>query len=214
MNDNPTKGKCVHTVVIDNWKPDLCAVTLPNLERFAKRIGADFNVISKAKFDGYPPNYERLQIWEDGKDYAWNINVDADTILHRDFEDPTSWLDSRYVASSWMTDPRFYFVCNKYFERDGRLIGIADSFVVSSYATHDLWRPLDIPFSEARKLCLKDERMVSEYCLSLNVARYGLKFNGAIKDKDKFYSIGTTTNKVADPVKMMINKLKEWGELM
>lgn len=209
--NKPTKNKCVHTIVIDNWRPDLCAVTLPNLEQYAKRIGADFNVISKAKFEGYPPNYERLQIWEDGKDYTWNINIDADTILHKDFEDPTSWMDPRFVACLWMTDAKFYFEGNKYFERDGRNIGIADSFVISSWITHDLWRPLEIPFSEARKLCYKDERMVSEYCLSLNVARYGLKFNGAAKDHSKHFSIMVTTHKIADPVKMMKDKLIEWG---
>lgn len=204
--------KCVHTVVIEDWRPDLCAITLPNLERYAKRIGADFNVISKAKFPGYPPNYERLQVYEAGRDYEWNICIDADTILRRDCEDPTTWMNPRAMGSLWMTDARHYFAWNKYFERDGRNIGVADCFVVTSRLTHDAWTPLEEPFEEARRHCLRDERMVSEYALSLNVARFGLMFTGALMDHSRHYSIMTTTHAVVDAPGMMLAKLAEWGE--
>lgn len=212
MSEFPSKNKCVHTVVIDNWRPDVCAITLPNLERYAKRIGADFNLISKSKFDGYPPNYERLQVWEAGKDYLWNICLDADTILHRDFEDPTTWVNPASCGSLWMTDAKFYFAWNRYFERDARNIGVADCFVVSSWLTHDLWQPLDLTFEEAKKLCFKDERMVSEYCLSLNVAKFGLKFNGVVQDHSKHFSPMVTTHKVKDAAEVFRSKLAEWGE--
>lgn len=209
----PTKAKCVHTVAIDGWRPDLCEITIPNLKRYAARIGADFNLISKPKFPGYPPNYERLQVWEAGREYMWNICLDADTILHRDFEDPTEWMSKYECGSLWMTDAKYYFETNKYFMRDGRNIGVADCFVVSSWFTHDIWRPLDIPFEEARKLCFKNERMVSEYCLSLNVAKFGLKYNGVAKDHSKHFSPMVTTHKVADPVAVFKKKLAEWNEI-
>lgn len=212
MTEFPKKGKCVHTVAIDGWRPDLCEITIPNLERYAKKIGADFNWISKAKYPDYPPNYERLQVWDAGKDYIWNICLDADTLLHRDFEDPTSWMPINTCGSLWMTDAKYFFEWNKYFERDGRNIGVADCFVVSSWLTHDIWQPLDIPFSDAKKYALKDPRQVSEYCLSVNVAKYGLKFGGCAKDHSKHFSPMVTTHKVADPVKVFKDKLQEWGE--
>lgn len=210
--DYPKKHKCVYTVAIDNWQPELCAITIPNLKRYAQRIGADFKVISQAKFDGYPPNYERLQVHELGKEYLWNIVFDADIILHKDFEDPTTLMDKSSVGSLWMMDAKYYFTWNKYFERDGRNIGIADYFVVSSWYTHDIWTPLDMDYETAQKFCLREPRQVSEYCLSLNVSKFGLKFNPLIKDHSKLYTIMTTTKKIDNPRELMISKLVEWKD--
>ena len=210
----PTKNKCVHTVAIDGWRPDICAITIPNLQRYAKRIGADFHVIEKAKFakDGYPPNYERLQTFWDGAGYMWNLVIDADFILHPDFEDPTLRLSTREMASLYYVQASHYFQWNRFFERDGRDLGIADSFVVSNWATHDVWTPLDVPFEEARKECKKDPRQVSEFCLSLNVAKFGLKHNGVTKDIPKHYSLMSTTNKPPDCCRLLLDKLVEWKD--
>jgi hypothetical protein len=210
----PARNKCVHTVAIGDWRPDLCAITLPNLERYAKRIGADFHVIRTAKFDkqGYPPNYERLQVFEDGRQYMWNLVIDADFILHKDFEDPTLRLKPCEMASLYYVQASHYFQWNKYFERDGRNLGIADSFVVSSWNTHDAWTPLDVDFEEAKKNCKRDPRQVSEFCVSLNVARFGLKHNGVTADLPKHYSVMATTDRPQDPCKMMLDKLVEWKD--
>lgn len=206
----PNKNKCVHVVMLDGYQPEMCKLTIPNLMDFASRIKADFNLITKPKFKGYPPNYERLQIYEAGIDYFWNINIDADTILHPDFEDPTIRLDPRSVASLYGIDLTYYFKWNKYFEKDGRGRGIADQFVISSWLTHDLWMPLDVPFDEARKLCLRNERQVSEYCLSLNMCKYGYKLDSVTLDLNKHYSIMCTDRKIINPEILIRNKLNEW----
>lgn len=211
-SDLPPKNKCLHVVALDGYQPEMCSVTIPNLQRYAKRIGADFNLIDKAKFPGYPPNYERLQIHEAGKSYIWNINIDADTILHPKFEDPTKRLDQRSVASLYGIDLRYYFKWNKYFERDGRGRGIADQFVISSWLTHDLWQPLDMAYEEAQQLCLRNPRQVSEYCLSLNLCRFGLKLDAAATDLNRHFSIMCTDRKITNPAEMMIKKLQEWGD--
>jgi hypothetical protein len=212
-NDFPTKGKCIHVVAIDDWRPDLCAITIPNLKRFAKRIGADFNLINKSKFEGYPPNYERLQVYETGKNYMWNINIDADTILHPNYIDPTTFVDPKYVATWWYMDARHYFKWNKHFERDGRNLAVADQCVVSSWLTHDVWQPLLMSYEQAKKLCLREERQVSEYCLSLNAAKYGFKHCCATQDHNSYYSIMVTGHKIQNPIELMVNKLKEWNDL-
>ena len=76
--------KSVYSIAINNWFPEMCQITLPLIERWAANIGADFSLISKAKFPNFPPNYEKMQIFEQGKDYDWNIYIDADMIVDPD----------------------------------------------------------------------------------------------------------------------------------
>ena len=93
------KNKCVHVIALNNWQPELCAITIPNLKAYANRIGADFNLIAEPKFPGFPANYERFQIYEAGKEYYWNLNIDADTIMHPQAEDPTNFVPPNSFAS-------------------------------------------------------------------------------------------------------------------
>ena len=39
--------KTVYTLCVDQYMPDLCALTLPNHAEYAERIGADFQIITK-----------------------------------------------------------------------------------------------------------------------------------------------------------------------
>lgn len=209
------KDKCVHVVCVDNWYPELTQYTLPLIKAWACNIGADFNLISKTKFSTFPPNYERLQVFEDGKDYFWNIVIDADYIIHPSMEDPTINKDPSVLMTEGRMETPEYFKPNKYFLRDERRQAVGDSFVVSSVFTHDVWTPLDMTYEEASDECLKDKRQVSEFCLSLNVARFGLKYDGAIKDKSKIHHIASTTkvaqDKDYDPVKVAREYIKKMG---
>ena len=202
-------------VVIDGWYPELTRYTLPLIKAWTKKIGADFNLISKAKFGDFPKNYERLQIYEAGKGYFWNINIDADYMIHPDMEDPTEGANPHVVMSEGRMNTDEYFKPNIYFLRDGRNQSIGDSFVVSSMFTHDVWEPLKISYEEASKECLKEPRQVSEFCLSLNIARYGLKFDGAISDKSKIHHIASTTGPTKDqnynPVEVAKEFVQKWG---
>lgn len=63
----PDKNKvCVYTLNIGDWLPELTAVTIPYIEMYAKKIGADFKIITERKFPEFPPNYEKVQIYEIG----------------------------------------------------------------------------------------------------------------------------------------------------
>ena len=206
--------KCIHTICLNNWQPELCAITIPNLMAYARKIGSDFNLISEAKFDGFPPNYERFQIWEDGMDYEWNFNIDADTILRHDCDDPTEYVPKNHVASLYAIEIDNYFKTSNdpYFIRYGEKWGIADQFTLSNILVHDFWTPSEMNFEETSKKCLKDPRQVSEYTLSRNMARFGLKHTGILKDHSKHYSIMFTTTKMTTEaaVKKMKNKLQQW----
>lgn len=205
----------MHVVCIDNWYPELTHYTLPLIKFWAKRIGADFNLITKPKFPSFPPNYERLQIYEAGKNYFWNINIDIDYMIHPEMEDPTEGANPYVVMTEGRMETAGYFKPNVYFLRDARGQSVGDSFVVSSVFTHDIWTPLNCSYEEASKECLKESRQVSEFCLSLNVARFGLRYDGAINDKSKIYHIASTSavgkDLNYDPVKIAKEFVTKWG---
>ena len=206
------KKACVHTVVINKWFPELCDLTLPLIQKWAKNIGADFNLISEPKFTGWPPNYERFQIWESGLEYEWNINIDADFIVNPDLEDITANDPTIVRAEAYMHTDVFFYP-NHYFLRDGRGISMSDNFVLSSCMTHDVWTPLSMSYDDAKKHCIKDPRQVSEFAVSLNIARYGLKCSGAVKDKSKLYQIQSTGSgkPKEDIIELAKMKMKEMG---
>ena len=206
------KKACVHTVVLNNWFPELCDLTLPLIQKWADNINADFNLITKPKYPEWPANYERFQIWESGANYEWNINVDADFILHPELEDVTD-NDPAIVRAEAYMDLNVFFYPNQYFLRDGRGIGMSDNFILSSYMTHDVWTPLPLSYDGAKKHCIKDPRQVSEFAVSLNIARYGLKCSGAVKDKSKLYHIQSTGcgKSKEDIIALAKAKIKEMG---
>jgi hypothetical protein len=90
---------------------------------------------------------------------------------------------------------------------------MSDNFILSSWMTHDVWTPLQMSYEEAAKHCIKDPRQVSEFAVSLNIARYGLKCSGAVKDKSKTYHIQSTGcgKSKEDIVILAKAKIKEMG---
>ena len=39
--------KIVHVLNINNYFPELCEITMPMIERYTKKIGAELNIIKK-----------------------------------------------------------------------------------------------------------------------------------------------------------------------
>jgi len=222
LRPTPSKGKCIHVVAINNWYPELTAITLPLLRKWAFKIGADFNLIEKAKFLGWPPNYERMQIYEAGKDYLWNINIDADYVIDPEtLEDPTKDRDFWCVYAVAIMHRDSYFKNNRFFFKDEPMAALPDSFLITSLLTHDLWKPLECSFEEAAAECIgypeypiHQNRQVSEFCINLNFAMYGYRWEASFGGDSRIYHIGATGNPTwsdFDPVKEAKKKLKEWG---
>lgn len=207
--------KCVHVVMMPGYQPKMCELTIPNLRAYAERIGADFNLITEPKFPGFPPNYERFQIYEAGKNYHWNINIDADTVLHPDMPDVTEICDPYAFCSLYGMQADFYFNTNSVaFIRDGRNQAVADQFTVSSHFVHDVWEPLTdkLNFAMMSSFCKKDPRQVSEFNLSYNMAKYGIKHNGIPIELAQHYSLMVTTEQLGTPEQLMQAKLEEWSK--
>jgi hypothetical protein len=181
--------KCIYTIAIDNWFPEICSITLPLIQNYANRIKADFRVISKSSHSNWPPNYEKFQIWESGKDYDWNIYVDADMIINPyKIPDFTEQDPKTFYFESQLRDIKSLFKFHPYFIKDGRNFGVSDCFLVTSSLTHNLWHPSSLKFEEAEEYCLINKRMISEFIISLNIAQFDLKGKSIIgQDKNHFH---------------------------
>lgn len=210
-----TPSKCVHVVATPGYAPEMCSITLPTLERFAKRIGADFNIISRRRFPSFPVNYERLQIYELGRGYDWNINIDADVIIGDSLIDPTKRASHTKVGiiMRFYLDKYIDISESRYFQRDRRNIGIVDTFIVTNRLTHDLWEPLPKDFTCYTHLFRDgNTRRISEYCLSLNFAKYGHRFDGLFTLDDQIHHINYTSGDKQDSVALALEKLTNWSK--
>ena len=170
----------LHVVYINDFFPELWKLTLPSIEAYADKHGYELNIISKRKFPEWHINYEKMQVYEDGMDCDVNLLVDADILIHPQYPDllglcPPNWISvmDAYYASEKL-------LLNKDFLRDGRDMGIASNFVFSGALTHDLYKPLEITPEEGREITLFREGDIDEYCLSKNMARYGIKYCGVV----------------------------------
>lgn len=213
-------GKTVIYVVrVNNYWPELCEITIPVLKRYAEKIGADFCEITERKYIDFPPTYEKMQVFDLGKENEWNILIDADFLLHPLTPDFRKFLEPNYVGVDYGYDASIYLDVNsKYFKRDGRNRGIATGLVVTHNIVHDLWTPLDCSWNEAKKFT-KREFIIDEYCVSRNVAKFGLKYIGLFQEfpdirKQCLIHLGSEEkdfdekNKVVENAKILLNK---WG---
>jgi len=169
--------KALFVVRVNDYFPELCEITMPNIRFYANSIGAEFIEIKNRRYLDFPATYEKVQIYDLGKEYDWCILSDLDNMIHPNAIDFTTWLNPAYVGCFSGYGASDFFERDKYYLRDGRNIGIASGFVVTSTLTHDLWTPLEFGWEEARKRT-KREFIIDEYCLGRNLAKYGLKFTG------------------------------------
>lgn len=174
--------KSIWTVAVDDYRPDICGITLPAMEKYAERIGADFRVIRSRRWPQCPAPYEKLQIYDLGKDNDWNIVLDADMLIGDDMGDPTMEVPDNMVASWMCFEIPEHFPCNKYFYRDGRCLGIATNFLVFPMSCHDILTPFADDELDAKMAELKRPFILDEYCVSINAAKFGLKYCGILKD--------------------------------
>lgn len=135
--------KTLWTVNVDNYAPEITAMTMPLIKRYAEKCDAEFRQITERKFPDWPPVYEKLQIYELGRDQDWNIYIDADAVVHPGFFDVTNHLPQDTVChnANDMAGNRWKY--DRFFRRDGRHIGSCNWFAVASNWCIDLWKPLD-----------------------------------------------------------------------
>ena len=227
MNMSKIK-KAVFTLNVDNYAPEITALTYPLLEAYAKKIGADFRIISERKHPEFPSVYEKVQIRELGEGNDWNIYIDSDALVHPDTFDITEHLHKDTVMhhGSDMAGNRWTY--DRFFRRDGRHIGSGNWLAVASdWCTPEFWAPLDDltyeqalqnihPIQNEIKCGITASHLIDDYTMSRNIAKYGLKFTTFFEIMKKLnhngeyfwhqYLVGTE-----EKVKQMNEVLVRWG---
>ena len=196
---------------VDNYRPDLCEFTIPNLKAYASRIGADFFEIEHRKFSNQHPAFEKLQAYECMGAYDKALLIDADIMLHPKLPDLTgsfslaecgSWMNYQIKAPQltlWNIDN------DPYFQRDGRNLGVVGSIVGCSKYTKDIFKP---SFSVPTDLYRPE--IIDEYVMSRNVAKFGLKHVGLWALYEGIFHAEATTKNEKDVLEKARQISKEW----
>lgn len=178
--------KCIFTLDIGNYAPEIKHFTRPWLLRYAKKIGAEFRIISERKWPDLPLMHEKLQLHELGREYDWNIYIDSDALVHPDFMDLTELLPMDTIVHYGFDFAPNRFKSDEYFRRDGRAIGSCGWLSIASRDCLDLWHPLEdltveqavsniFPTTNERNVTMDPAHLMDDYVVSRNIARYGLK---------------------------------------
>tara|TARA_B100000287_G_scaffold342289_1_gene328986 strand:- start:3608 stop:4270 length:663 start_codon:yes stop_codon:yes gene_type:complete len=218
--------KLIHVVNINNFFPELFALTYPTIESYAQRYGYEINIISERKFPDYPIHYEKFQVFEDGKEALINILCDADMLIHPQFPDMTSHCkrDSIAFNDNYHLSTKYHVDRIPYFMRDGRDVGIATNFVVTSDWTHDAWEPIPLSAKDIESLAKKEVtedgnqrgwgHYADEFAISFNMAKYGLKYTGVTwEDWMRPYLIHTGTGDKPQSLRIARATLAQWATL-
>ena len=193
--------KQVITLNVDHYYPEITSITLPFMERFAKKIGADFNVITERTFG--PPmtcNYEKFQLRKLSKGYDWTIYLDADVLIHNDTPDFTDFIGKETILFHAFDTSPIRFRTSNYNRRSGTLRGACTWCVMfSDWTAEDLWTPLRST-SEWEKTLVNiypttcelnsatplPEHYIDDYILTQNVSRFGLKTDAIANNYSKW----------------------------
>lgn len=194
----PIVKKTLWTLNIDGYAPEITQLTYPLMLGYARKIGADFRIINQRRFPDMPLTYEKMQIFDLGRESDWNIYIDSDAVIFPDMIDVTERVPKDTVVHYGHDHASNRWRGDEYFRRDGRDIGSCNWFTVASNWCMDLWHPLDdLSLEEAlarikpilieRVAGITPEHLIDDYVLSRNIARYGLKFKTVqqIKKEDE-----------------------------
>jgi hypothetical protein len=176
----------IFVVNIDNYFPELCEISLPTIDAYAKKIGGKMTIISSREYTrehyGFPVTVEKLQAVKSEADYV--LIVDADMIIHPDFWDITRIISSTTIGA-WMSyDAKNLFGEHEYFDRFGQYRGIATNFLV----VPQIWKNDILSFDRQEALAgfktIKRSFILDEYIVSLHAAKYGARLGGIITENN------------------------------
>lgn len=209
-----SKNKAVVTTVIDDYQPELCAYTLPNLKRYADSIGADFIQIKERK-NNYHAAYEKLQVYDISEHYEKTLLVDADIILHPRLGDITQQVQMDQVGM-WMSYPILSQSLNLWdtrndvdFLRHGRNLGVVGALVCCTRWTRDLFKPLEEDVSLVQDRLYRPA-IIDEYTMSKNLARYNLNYTALMILPNLIYHAEMTTINNHNSLSSVKKLIEEW----
>lgn len=171
------KSCCIHLLNIGNFFPELTELTYPTIESFAKRIKAKINIITKMKISSDNILAEKLQVYEDGKEYDYNIFLDLDLLIHPQCYNPFKNIPPFHVAFKDAHYANEIFKQDEVFKNDPRNVGVSTCCVFSTRETHQLWKPIsELNLEQITNNIIQDRKNIDEYTLSRNLAKYSIKY--------------------------------------
>ena len=178
----------------NEYNPEILALTLPLFKQYAFKTKADLNILTERKFPEWHITYEKAQVYLAGKDYYWNMVMDTDILIHPDCPDLFERVPDFIVGLKESYSADGSFLANQYFYRDQRKVGINACFAMASAACHDFWTPLEWPEEycisqihmrpEERERGVDPRHFITEYWMSNNLAKYGLKYDGILHNDE------------------------------
>jgi hypothetical protein len=183
-------SKIIYTLNVDNYAPEITAITYPLIKAYAHKIGAEFHIINQRKFPEWPVTYEKFQIYELAQEFSpdWNIYIDSDALVYPDAPDFTNVLKKDTVSHHGQDFAPVRWKYDRFFHRDGRHIGSGNWFTLGSDLCIELWKPLDdlTPEEAVKNIqptvgerlsgVIDPHHLIDDYTCSRNIAKYGLKF--------------------------------------
>jgi len=191
--------KTIYLLNIDNYSPEITAITYPLIERYAKKIQADIVYITERKTPEASAVYEKLQIYEMEKERQsdWIIYIDSDALVHPDTFDFTAILpdDTIFQYGNDFSPTRFR--PNEHMLKDKRFIGTCNWFTVVPKKCIELFNPdIGMTLEEIYAECFPTQaesfrfdrkHLIDDYIVSTNLAKHGFNYM-TMKDLNAKYS--------------------------
>jgi hypothetical protein len=188
MWQKPIK-KTIFLLNINNYAPELTALTYPFIERYAEKIGAGIHIIKERKYPDFPIVYEKLQVYELAQQMEndWNIYIDSDALIHPETIDFTELIPKDVVAQNGTDMGAIRWKSDRFFRRDKRYIGTCNWFTIFSDWCIELYKPIDdmtlpeilasiYPNVAEMNFGMELGHFVDDFVISRNLAKYGLKY--------------------------------------
>lgn len=136
--------KAIYVVNIGDANKALYEISIPSIKIYANKIGASFIEIKEKQFVKFPYSYEKFRIYKGGKNYDWNIYIDADYLIRDTLFDVTEVCPIDAVGH-WGT-----FGADSWFEMD-EIFKKDTETVIEEVLTVESERKFRIPYNELEK---------------------------------------------------------------
>lgn len=183
-------GRTLYTLAVGGYPRAITDLTFPLMQRWARKVGADFRVIDSRAFPQHPITCEKFQLagLALARHDEWSMFLDADALIHPNTPDLFEHLRKDTVYHmGWDIASCRYDTRLPYFRRDGRDGSPGNWLTIASdWCRDDLWRLL--PAEEMPALLegitpsvsemaanVTRENLSDDYIIAINEARYGLK---------------------------------------
>lgn len=224
-------SQTIYTLVVDAFAPDIVAITVPLMEQYAEKIGAELVTITERLHPELPACMEKFQVRELAAERgdSWSLFLDADTLVHPDLPDLSTLTPPHSVVFNASDYAPVRFRPNGWSRRDGRHIAPGSWLVGGSRSVwSDLWFPITEPIGVAcdqilpaaveRAAKIDAAHLLDDYVLSRNVARFGLRVHTVralcaadprLQSSEFFWHQYTATRE--QKAEQMLATLERWG---